>query len=164
LEKDLADAAEASGALQTTLENEIRDHEALQRVVRSLCDSFEAEGGQTGSSLQSHVVALDGYICSQLRDLFHTRVKRALAVVSSHYALNLEAVSEGYALPDEGNDDQAEEEVQKLLEVAEGPGRALAQLFEDEVIPVPPSDEEVTPPEDARALQDAPSSEDIRDL
>lgn len=29
LEKDLANAAEASGALQTTLENEIRDHEAL---------------------------------------------------------------------------------------------------------------------------------------
>lgn len=133
-------------------------------MVWSLCDSFAAEGGQTGSSLQSRVVALDGYICSQLRDIFHTGVKRALAVVSSHYALNLEAVSKGYALPDEVNDDQAEEEVQKLLEAAEGPGRVLAQLFEVEMIPVPPSDKEVMPPEDARALQDAPSSEDIRDL
>ena len=150
--------------LQVSLDNEIQDHEALQRVVRSLCDTFEAEGGQSGSSLRSRAAALGGYIRSQLRDLLHTGVKRAFAVISSHYALNLEAVSEGYILPDEVDDDQAEEEVQKLLEAVEGPGTALAQLFEDDVIPVPPSDEEVTSPEDTRALQDAPSSEDIRDL
>ena len=164
LERDLADAAEASGALHTTLENEIRDHEELQRVVQSLCGAFEARGGLSGSSLRSRAAALGGHIHSQLRDLFRTGVKRALAVVSSHYALNLEAVSEGYVLPDEVDDDQAEEEVQKLLAAVEGPGTALAQLLEDDVLLVPPPNEEVASPEDARALRDAPSSDDARDL
>ena len=60
-------------------------------------------------------------------------VKHALAVVSSHYAVNLEAVSDGYILPDD--DEKADEEVTKLMEAAEAPGTALASLFEEEVIP-----------------------------
>ena len=58
----------------------------------------------------------------------HTGVKRALAIVSSHYAINLEAVSDGYILPDD--DEEADEEVTKLMEAAEAPGTALASLFE----------------------------------
>ena len=67
----------------------------------------------------------------------HTGVKRALAVVSSHYAINLEAVSDGYILPDD--DEEADEEVTKLMEVAEVPGTALASLFEEEVVPLAPA-------------------------
>ena len=63
----------------------------------------------------------------------HTGIKRALAVVSSHYAVNLEAVSDGYILPDD--DEEADEEVTKLMEAAEAPGAALASLFEEEVVP-----------------------------
>ena len=47
----------------------------------------------------------------------HTGVKRTLAVVSSHYAINLEAVSDGYVLPED--DEEADAEVVKLLEAAE---------------------------------------------
>ena len=47
----------------------------------------------------------------------HTGVKRALAVVSSHYAINLEAVSDGYVLPED--DEEADAEVVRLLEAAE---------------------------------------------
>ena len=65
-------------------------------------------------------------------------VKRALAVVSSHYAsVNLEAVSDGYVLAEDY--EEADEEVMKLMEVAEGPGTALAKLFEEEVVPPTPS-------------------------
>ena len=64
-------------------------------------------------------------------------VKRALAVVSSHYAINLEAVSDGYILPDD--DEEADEEVTKLMEAAEAPGTALASLFEEEVVPPAPA-------------------------
>ena len=46
----------------------------------------------------------------------HTSVKRALAVVSSHYAINLEAVSDGYVLLED--DEEADVEVVKLLEAA----------------------------------------------
>ena len=59
----------------------------------------------------------------RLRTVLHTGVKRALAVVSSHYAVNLEAVSDGYILPDD--DEKADEEVTKLMEAAEAPGTML---------------------------------------
>ncbi|XP_066396519.1 uncharacterized protein [Miscanthus floridulus] len=68
----------------------------------------------------------------------HTGVKRALAVIASHYVgVNLQAISDGYVLLDD--DDEANEVVTKLLEAAEGPGTTLATLFEEEVVPPPPS-------------------------
>ena len=73
----------------------------------------------------------------RLRTALHKGVKRALAVVSSHYAINLEAVNDGYILPDD--DEEADEEVTKLMEVAEVPGAALASLFEEEVVPPAPA-------------------------
>ena len=68
----------------------------------------------------------------------HTGVKRALAVVSSHYAsIDLEAVNDSYVVVED--DEKAEEEVMKLEEVAEAPSTALASLFEEEVVPPAPS-------------------------
>ena len=65
-------------------------------------------------------------------------VKHALAIVSSHYAsVNLEAISDGYVLAED--DEEADEEVTKLMEAAEGPGTVLAKLFEEEVVPPMPS-------------------------
>ena len=61
-------------------------------------------------------------------------VKRALAVISSHYiGVDLPAISDGYVLPDD--DEEADAAVTKLMEAAEGPGTALATLFEEEVVP-----------------------------
>ena len=68
----------------------------------------------------------------------HTGVKRAMAVISSHYlGVDLPAISDGYVLPDD--DEEADAAVAKLMEVAEGPGAALATLFEEEVVPPLPS-------------------------
>ena len=67
----------------------------------------------------------------------HTGVKHALAVVSSHYAVNLEAVSDSYVLPED--DEEADEEVMKLMEAAEGPSTTLASLFKEEVVPPAPA-------------------------
>ena len=65
-------------------------------------------------------------------------VKRALAVVSSHYAgIDLAAVSNGYVVAKD--DEEADEEVMKLEEAAEAPGMALASLFEAKVVPPTPS-------------------------
>ncbi|XP_066311573.1 uncharacterized protein [Miscanthus floridulus] len=66
-----------------------------------------------------------------LKSAAHTR---ALAIISSHYAsVDLGTVSDGYVLPED------DEEVVKLMEAAEGPGTVLARLFEEEVVPPPPS-------------------------
>ena len=45
--------------------------------------------------------------------------------------VNLVAISDGYVLPED--DEEADEEVNKLIEAVEGPGTALASLFEEEV-------------------------------
>ena len=91
-----------------------------------------------GSSLRSRLIALSGRVRERLWGALHTGIKRALAVVSSHYAgINLEAISDGYVLAED--DEEAEEEVTKLVEAAEGPGMVLAKLFEEEVVPPTPS-------------------------
>ena len=46
---------------------------------------------------------------------------------------DLPAISDGYVLPDD--DEEADAAVAKLMEAAEGPGAALAMLFEEEVVP-----------------------------
>ena len=69
-----------------------------------------------GSSLGSHLIALSGRVHERLRGALHTGIKRALAVVSSHYAgIDLEAVSDGYIVAKD--DKGAKEEVMKLEEV-----------------------------------------------
>ena len=81
------------------------------------------------------MIALSGRVHEWLRGALHTGVKCALAIVSSHYAgIDLEAICDGYVLVEE-----VDEEVTKLVEAAEGPGTALAKLFEEKVVPPTPS-------------------------
>ncbi|XP_066333861.1 uncharacterized protein [Miscanthus floridulus] len=137
LEKKVSRAAEASIAVQAALDIEVREHEALHSAARTTCEALEVEGVQSASSLGSHLIALSSHISERLRGALHTGVKRALAVVSSHYAVNLEAVSDGYVLPED--DEEADAEVAKLMEAAKAPGTALASLFEEEVVPPAPA-------------------------
>ena len=84
------------------------------------------------------MIALSDRVHERLRGALHTGVKRALAVVSSHYAgVNLVAISDGYVVPED--DEEVDEEVNKLMEAVEGPGTALASLFEEEVVPPAPA-------------------------
>ena len=116
------------------LEAKIGEHDTLKSATCTVCEALEVEGAQSGSSLRSRLVALSGQVRERLRGALHAGVKHALAVISSHYAgVDLEAISDGYVLP------EANEEVAKLMESAEGPGTALAKLFEEEVVPPPPS-------------------------
>ncbi|XP_066341314.1 uncharacterized protein [Miscanthus floridulus] len=138
LEKEVSWVTEASVAVQAVLDAEIGEHNALQSAARTACEALEVEGVQSGSSLGSHLIALSGQVRERLRGALHTGVKRALAIVASHYiGVDLEAISDSYVLPED--DEEADEEVTKLMESAEGPGTALAKLFEEEVVPPPPS-------------------------
>ena len=76
---------------------------------------------------------------SRLRGALHHGVRRAFAVLASHYDVDLERVSEGYCLP--GKEEAALSEVQRLDAAAEGPGAVLASFFEVEILPpVSPSE------------------------
>ena len=129
--------AEASAAVQAVLEVETREHDTLQSTARTVCEALEVEGVQSGSSLRSRLTTLSGQVRERLRGALHMGVKRALAVVSSHYAVNLEAVSDGYVLSKD--DEEADAEVTKLMEAVEAPGTVLASLFEEEVVPPAPA-------------------------
>ena len=124
--------------MQTVLETEIGEHEALKRAALSACEALEVEGVQSGSSLGSRLIALSSQMRERLRGALHTGVKRAMAVISSHYlGVDLPAISDGYVLPDD--DEEADATVMKLVDAAEGPGTALATLFKVEVVPPLPS-------------------------
>jgi hypothetical protein len=70
---------------------------------------------------------------NRLRGALHHGVRRAFAVLASHYDVDLERVSEGYCLPDE--EEVALAEVQRLDAAVEDPSAALASSFEVEVLP-----------------------------
>jgi hypothetical protein len=69
----------------------------------------------------------------------HHGVRRAFAVLASHYDVDLERVSEGYCLPDE--DEAALAEVQRLDAATAGPSAVLATTFEAEILLLAPSSE-----------------------
>jgi hypothetical protein len=75
----------------------------------------------------------------RLREALHHGVRRAFAVLASHYDVDLERVSEGYCLPDE--DEAALTEVQRLDAAAVGPSAVLATTFEAEILPLASSSE-----------------------
>ncbi|XP_066361524.1 uncharacterized protein [Miscanthus floridulus] len=136
LETEFSQAAEASVAMQAVLDVEVREHEALRSAAHAACEALEAEGVESADSLGSRLTTLSGHVDERLQGALHTGVKRALAVVSSHYVVNLEAVSDDYVLSED--DEEADAEVAKLMEAAEEPGTALARLFEEEVVPPAP--------------------------
>jgi hypothetical protein len=79
---------------------------------------------------------------NRLCGALHHGVRRAFAVLASHYDVDLERVSEGYCLPDE--EEAALAEVQRLDAAVEGPSAVLASSFEVEVLP-PESPSEAGP-------------------
>jgi hypothetical protein len=82
---------------------------------------------------------LSDLVRSRLRGALHHGVRRAFAVLASHYDVDLKRVSEGYCLLDE--EEAALAEVQRLDAAVEGPIAALASSFEVEILPpVSPSD------------------------
>jgi hypothetical protein len=79
---------------------------------------------------------------NRLRGVLHHGVRRAFAVLASHYDVDLERVSEGYCLPDDV--EAALAEVQRLDAAIKGPSAALASSFEVEILP-PVSPSEAVP-------------------
>jgi hypothetical protein len=82
---------------------------------------------------------LGDHVRDRLREALHHGVRRAFAVLASHYDVDLERVSEGYCLPDE--DEAALAEVQRLDATAAGPSAVLASTFEAKILPLAPPSE-----------------------
>jgi hypothetical protein len=109
------------------------DRMAMSEAISAFCRTFGLDDVPSGSSPQSRLRALGGNMRSRLSRALHHGVRRAFAVLASHYDVDLERVSEGYCLPDE--EEAALSEVQRLDAAAEGPGAVVASLFEVEILP-----------------------------
>jgi hypothetical protein len=130
---------ESARALAQAAEQKEADRVAMSEAISAFCQVFGLDNVPSGSSPQSHRQALGDHARGRLREALHHGVRRAFAVLASHYDVNLEQVSEGYCLPDE--DEAALAKVQRLDAVAAGPSAVLASSFEVEILPlVPPSE------------------------
>ena len=128
----MAEVVSAADALQKSFDAEVTDRLALEAVVALACDGLGVSAGVSGSSLQSRIEALYSRAGERMREALHAGVKKALAVVSSHYVgIDLPTVSEGYVLPDDKA--EAQEELQRLEDAIDTPGDALAAFFDAEV-------------------------------
>jgi hypothetical protein len=126
-------------ALAQAAEQKEVDRMAMSEAISAFYRTFGLDDIPSGSSPQSRLRALGGHMRSRLLGALHHGIRRAFAVLASHYDVDLERVSEGYCLPDK--EDVALSEVQRLEAAAEGPGAALASFFEVEILlPVSPSE------------------------
>jgi hypothetical protein len=129
-------------ALTEAAEQKEADRVAMSEAISAFCQAFGLDGVSSGSSPQSHLRALGGHVRNRLRGALHHDVRRAFAVLASHYDMDLERVSEGYCLPDK--EEAALAEVQRLDVAIKGPSAALASSFEVEILP-PVSPSEAVP-------------------
>jgi hypothetical protein len=111
----------------------------MSEAISAFCRAFGLDDVPSGSSPQSHLRALGGHVRSRLHGALHHGVRRACAVLTSHYDMDLERVSEGYFLPDE--EEAALAEVQRLDATVKGPSVVLASSFEVEILPLVSSSE-----------------------
>jgi hypothetical protein len=111
----------------------------MSEAISAFCQIFGLDDVPSGSSPQSRLQAMGGHVRGRLREALHHGVRRAFAMLASHYDVDLEWVSEGYCLPDE--DEAALAEVQRLDAAAAGPSAVLASSFEVEILPLVSSSE-----------------------
>jgi hypothetical protein len=110
------------------------DHAAMSEAISAFCWVFGFENVPSGSSPQSRLQALGDHARDRLREALHHGVRRAFAVLASHYDVDMERVNEGYCLPDK--DEATLAEVQRLDAAAAGPSTVLATTFEAEILPL----------------------------
>jgi hypothetical protein len=132
-ETALNEAVKNCKVLAEAAEQKEAERVAVSEAISAFCQAFGLDGVPSGSSPQSHLRALGGHVRDRLRGALHDGVRRAFAVLASHYDVDLERVSEGYCLPDD--EEAALAEVQRLDAAVEGPSAALASSFEVEVLP-----------------------------
>jgi hypothetical protein len=135
----LNESVENCKALAQAAEQKEVDCMAMFEAISIFCRTFGFDNVPSGSSPWSCLRALGDHVRSRLRGALHHDVRRAFAVLASHYDLDLERVSEGYCLPDE--EEAAIAKVQRLDAAVEGSSAVLASSFEVEILPpVSPSE------------------------
>jgi hypothetical protein len=102
LESALDESAKAlAEALAGAAEQREADLAAMSEAVSDIYRILGSSDVPSGSSPQSRLQALGDHARGRVREALHHGVRRAFAMLASHYVVDLERVSEGYCLPDE---------------------------------------------------------------
>jgi hypothetical protein len=72
-------------ALVEAAEQKEADRVAMSKAISAFCQAFGLDGVSSGSSPQSHLRALGGHVRDRLHRALHHDVRRAFAVLASHY-------------------------------------------------------------------------------
>jgi hypothetical protein len=79
-------------ALAEAAEQKKAERVAMSEAISAFCQTFGLDGVPSGSSPQSHLWALGGHVRNRLHGALHHGVRRAFAVLASHYNVDLERV------------------------------------------------------------------------
>jgi hypothetical protein len=112
-----------------------RELEELRAAALEVCQEVEEGEAQAGSSLASRLRALGGHVSQRMHRALHLGVKKALSVVASHYQVDFEVVSSGYAVPVGVEDEVAMNRADALAATA---ADMLAEDFTDFLFPDAP--------------------------
>jgi hypothetical protein len=112
-----------------------RELEELRVAALEVCQEVEEGEAQAGSSLASRLRALGGHVSQRMHRALHLGVQKALSVVASHYQVDFEVVSSGYAVPVGVEDEVAMNRADALAATA---ADMLAEDFTDFLFPDAP--------------------------
>ena len=91
--------------------------------------------GASGSSLSSRLRSLGGRIIERVKGALRLGVRKTLGVVSTHYLIDLKALTVGYIVTEGLDDDAMVAAMDQADADTDGPAVALADLFEDDLLP-----------------------------
>jgi hypothetical protein len=135
LQTALGNMTTQAEVVQTAYNSSQQELEVLQATALETCQGIEEGEAQAGSSLASSLRALRGHVSQRMRRALHLGVRKALGVVGSHYQVDFEAVSSGYVVPVDVEDEEAMNRVDALATPA---ADALAEDFMEFLFPDAP--------------------------
>jgi hypothetical protein len=109
--------------------------EELRAAALETCQGIEEGEAQAGSSLASRLRALGGHVSQRMCRALYLGVRKAFGVVGSHYHVDFEAVSSGYVVPVDVEDEVAMNRADTLAAPA---ADALAENFMEFLFPNAP--------------------------
>jgi hypothetical protein len=122
--------------VQTAYNSSQQELEELRAAALEVCQEVEEGEAQAGSSLASRLRALNGHVSQRMCRALHLGVKKALGVVAFHYQVDFEAVSSGYIVPVDVEDEVAMDRADALAATA---ADMLAEDFTDFLFPDAPA-------------------------
>lgn len=136
LRKAVADDAKQKESLQVAYNQAQKELSELEGAAVAVCQEFEGEGTQSGSSVISRLRAWSGCVTSRLKGALLLGVKKALGVVSTHYVLDMERLKdEGYVVAPDLSEEEVAGAIDQAAAASEETAKALSEFFSDDLFP-----------------------------